>query len=264
MAFQAKSDVVSSDVVGYTVKNQAEGAYSKVVCFDGLAVDSVDIQQIVPTVPDGEELYSGAFQIMTLTAGTATDATYLYLTAEDAEGVDGVATAGWFNMDMDTRMSGDDAVLFAPGEGFLVVSDFDGATVTFSGKVAQGDTIIQLGAGANFCGNNALASLDIQGIAVGTECDAEGNISTPVDDLYSGAFQIMTLTPGTATDATYLYLTAEDAEGVDGDATAGWFNMDMDTRMSGDDAVAFASGEGFLVISDFDEAYVKIPGNPAL
>ena len=185
-----QADAISSDIVGYVQKEQQSGAYSKVVCFDGVAADPMDIQSIIPVQPDGEELYSGAFQIMTLTAGTETDDTYLYLTAEDAEGVDGVATAGWFNLDMDTRLTGDDAVTFAPGEGFLVISDFDDATVTFAGRVAKGDTIVAIGAGANFCGNNALQALDIQSIVVGTECDSEGNITTPAEDLYSGAFHL--------------------------------------------------------------------------
>ena len=259
MVFSASA--VESDIVGYQNKGQQAGAFSRIVCFDGIASEAMNIQDIIPNVPAGEELYSGAFGIMTLTDDTATDKTYFYVTAEDAEEVDGVAMAGWFDENMSKRLSGDDAVTFAPGEGFLVLSDFDDVTVTFAGKVAKGDTIVQIAAGANFCGNNALQPLDIQSIAIGTECDAAGNISTPAEDLYSGAFGIMTLTDDTATDKTYFYVTAEDAKEVDGVAMAGWFDENMSERLTEANAVTFEAGEGFLILSDFDEAYVKIPGN---
>ena len=253
--------MASANIVGYVQKEQNSGAYSKVACFDGVASSPMNIQDIIPTVPEGEELYTGAFTIMTLTESTETDKNYFYFTAEDAEGVDGVAKAGWFNENMDTRLEG---VTFLPGEGFLVVSDFDGASVTFSGSVAQGDTVIELGAGANFCGNNALNDLDIQSITVGAECDEDGNLTWGETEAYTGCFTIMTLTDSTETDKNYFYITAEDAEGIDGVAKAGWFNENMDARLTGEDAVTFAAGEGFLVISDFDTAFVKIPGNPAL
>ena len=251
----------SANTVGYTVKEQQSGAYSKVACFDGIAVENMDIQDIVPQAPAGEDLYTGAFTIMTLTSDTATDKNYFYFTAEDAAAVDGVAKAGWFNEDMDTRLTD---VVFTPGEGFLVVSDFDDATVTFAGAVAQGDTIVELSAGANFCGNNALQALDMQSITVGSDCDESGNLSWTSEEAYTGCFTIMTLTSDTATDKNYFWFTAADAEAVDGIAEAGWFNEDMDTRMTGDNAVSFDAGEGFLLISDFDTAYAKIPGNPAL
>ena len=255
----------SANIVGYVQKEQLDGAFSRIACFDGVATDVMDIQQIVPKFPDGEEMYSGGVQIMTLTDSTETEFTYIYMTAADAKEVDGIEKAGWFNDGMDTRLSGDNAVAFDPGEGFLVISDIADTTVTFSGEVAQGDTISEIAAGANFCGNNALKPLDIQAIEIGTICSETGVISTPVDDLYSGAFQIMTLTPSTETDATYLYLTAADAKEVDGIEKAGWFNDGMDTRMTGEEnGVEFSSGEGFLVISDFDTAYIKIPGNIAL
>lgn len=243
------------------MKGQDEGWSSKIACFDGIAVADMDIQQILPKLPEGEELYSGCFQIMTLTPGTATDKTYIYLTAEDAAGVDDIAEPAWFDDGMNYRLTGDNAVFFAPGEGFLVSSDIGGSTVTFAGEVATGATISELGSGWTFKGNNALQALDIQAIKVGTECDQDGNLSTPVDDLYSGAFQIMTLTPGTATDKTYIYLTAGDAEGVDGDASEGWFDDGMNYRLTGDNAVSFEVGDGFLVSSDYDSAFIKIPGN---
>lgn len=252
--------IESSNIVGYTQKEQMSGAYSKCVCFDGIGTSAaMDIQNIIPQMPEGEELYSGCFQIMTLTDATETEATYMYLTAEDAELADGVAAAGWFTDDFATRLTGDNAVVFEPGEGFLVISDLDDATITFAGQVGDADTITPLHAGANFCGNNALAALDIQDVEVGTIC-TEGVISND-EDLYSGAFQIMTLTSSTETEATYMYLTAEDAEIADGDATPGWFTDDFATRLTGDNSVAFALGEGFLVMTDFDEAFVKVPGN---
>ena len=130
------AELASANVVGYVQKEQLDGAFSRIACFDGVATEAMDIQEIVPAFPEGEELYSGGVQIMTLTAGTATDATYIYMTAEDAAGVDGVAKAGWFNDGMDTRMSGENAVDFESGEGFLVITDFDVAYVKVPGNPA--------------------------------------------------------------------------------------------------------------------------------
>ena len=104
----------------------------------------------------------------------------------------------------------------------------------------------------------------MQSITVGSDCDESGNLSWTSEEAYTGCFTIMTLTSDTATDKNYFWFTAADAEAVDGIAEAGWFNEDMDTRMTGDNAVSFDAGEGFLLISDFDTAYAKIPGNPAL
>lgn len=240
------------------MKDQPEGAYSKIPCFNGVATEAMPIAEIKP---QGEDIYSGAFQIMTLTPGTGTDKIYMYLTADDAEGVDGIAEPGWFNDQMDTRLVGDESVTFEPGEGFIVLSEIPG-TVTFAGEVAKGDTITELAAGANFVGNNALQPLDIENVIVGTQCDEKGSITSPEEDgLYSGAFQIMTLTPGTGTDKIYMYLLAEDAEGVDGVAEAGWFNDQMDTRLTGDAKVTFPSGEGFLLMNELDFGFIKIAGN---
>jgi hypothetical protein len=130
------AELASANVVGYVQKEQLDGAFSRIACFDGVATEAMDIQEIIPAFPEGEELYTGGVQIMTLTAGTETDATYIYMTATDAKEVDGIEKAGWFNMDMDTRLTGAKAVTFEPGEGFLVISDFDTSFVKVPGNPA--------------------------------------------------------------------------------------------------------------------------------
>ena len=212
----------------------------------------MDIQAIVPEVVGEEEFYSGGVQIQVMTSGLATEATYVYLTAEDAEGVDGVAEAGWFDEDWSARV----VKTFAAGEGFVGVSDYDAARIQTSGAVVSDAQIITLGVNANLCGNNRPVALDMQDILPGLEYDEKTSSISLGDDFYSGCVQIQTMTSGLATESTYAYLTAEDAEGVDGLTQAGWFDEDWSGRVDKE----FEAGEGFVAVSDMDTAYIKLPG----
>ena len=73
----------------------------------------------------------------------------------------------------------------------------------------------------------------------------------PEGEEASLCFQLQTMTSGGATHMTYIYMNDQDAKDNSGDenATAGWYNEDMDTRVD----VTFDSGEAFIIFSDFAE-----------
>lgn len=76
------------------------------------------------------------------------------------------------------------------------------------------------------------------------------------DEFYSGCVQIQRVTSGMATECTYTYLTAADAYEVDKVAEPGWFDEDWTERIE----YTFDAGEGFVGLSDYDEAFIRIPG----
>ena len=84
---------------------------------------AVDIQDI-KVQADG--IWGGAVQIQTLTAGGATDETYLWIPASEAVDM-GMEGEGWF--DPNTGAAAEK--LFAAGEGFILSNDYGpGATLT--------------------------------------------------------------------------------------------------------------------------------------
>ena len=246
------TDIVSSDVVGYSKNELGNNANLRASEFDMVDGEGMDIQSIIPEVVGEEEFYSGGVQIQLVTSGMETEVTYAYLTAEDAKDVDGVAEAGWFDEDWSTRV----VKTLAAGEGFVAVSDYDAARIQTSGAVVSDAQIITLGVNANLCGNNRPVALDMQDILPGLEYDEKTSSISLGDDFYSGCVQIQTVTSGMETEATYAYLTAEDAADVDSVSEAGWFDEDWTARVVKD----FDAGEGFVAVSDADTAYIKLPG----
>lgn len=245
MAFQAGADVVSSSVVGYMQSDKGQGVDMGAPAFDAVGGSAVNVQDITPIVGEAEELYTGGFNIMTMTDGGETDETYSYYTAGDAP--DGVA--GWFDGD-GVRVT----KTFLPGEGFVTVSDYETGKLQTSGQVADGETIFILGTGVNSCGNTTSAPLSIEAFTVGVGVDAEGNVLTvnpdTSEELYTGGLVIMTLTDGGETDESYSYYTAADAP----DGVAGWFDGDGQRVTK-----TFAAGVGFIVVSDYTEGCIALP-----
>ena len=124
----AKADV-TSEIVGYDTNGLGNNANLRAAEFDMVGTEGMDIQKIKPAAGGGDEFYSGGIQIQTITSGMGTEATYAYLTAEDAYEVDGVAEAGWFDEDWTERASR----AFAAGDGFVAVSDMDTAYIKLPG-----------------------------------------------------------------------------------------------------------------------------------
>lgn len=210
--------------------------------FDGLgnADGSFDIQSLVPVVPGGAaDLYTGCMTIMTMTDGGETAESYGFIpAAESADGKD-----GWFN-DIGQRVN----KTFAPGEGFVLVSDFEEGTLQSAGQVANKDTIFVMIPGVNSCGNTSSATIDIGDIKVGSAVTPEGELVTT--DLYTGCMTYMTLTDGGETANSYGFIPA--AESTDGQD--GWFN-DVGARVTLD----IPAGQGFIIVNDFEGGAIKIP-----
>lgn len=207
--------------------------------FDGLgnADGSFDIQNIKPKT--AEELYTGCMTIMTMTDGGETGDTFVfYPAAESPDGED-----GWFD-DVGARV----VKTFAPGEGFVIMNDFEDGTLQTAGQVANKDTIFVMIPGVNSCGNTSSATIDIGDIKVGSAVTEEGELVT--EDLYTGCMSYMTLTDGGETADTYVfYPAAESPDGEDG-----WFD-DVGARVT----LAIPAGQGFIMMNDFEGGAIKIP-----
>ena len=239
--------IESANIVGYKDTAAITGISQKSAAFDGVTTAATDIQNIIPKVGEGEELYTGGFVIMTLTDGGETGTSYFYTLAADAS--DGLGN-GWFD---DAGQRADKT--FLPGEGFVLSSDYENGTITTAGAVANEDTVFALSTGINSCGNTTAGQFGINQLTVGVGIDAEGNLLTlntdSGEELYTGGIVGMTLTDGGETAESFFYTLAADAP--DGGAN-GWFD-DAGERSS----KPFAAGEGFIISSDYAESYIKIP-----
>ena len=202
------------------------------------AATTIDIQDIKV---QGVGLAGGQIQIQTLTAGGATDETYLWIPEGEA-GDWGLAGECWYD-----TATGDAAVrTFSEGEAYVLSNDYgDGASILYNGEVLQGATEVPISEyNVSISGNmTPKDNMDIQAFTV----DGTG--------LAGGQIQIQTLTAGGATDETYLWIPKGEA-GDWGLAGECWYDT-----ATGDTAVkTFAAGEGFILSNDFgDGAILTIP-----
>lgn len=87
---------------------------------------TIDLQDVIPEGPDGEDAGNYMFYISLMDNGGATSTTYLYRSVDG----DGAPKNGWYNLDDEDEYI--EGVTFEPGEGFFVNTDFsEGAQVTF-------------------------------------------------------------------------------------------------------------------------------------
>ena len=242
------AELASANVVGYAKDQLAGNANLRAAQFNMVSAEGMDIQTIMPSIPEGEEFYSGCIQIQLCTSGMGTEATYMYLTAEDSP--DG--EAGWYDEVWENRIE----KTFAQGEGFVAVSDYDTGFVTTAGEVISGAQVVPLAGNANLCGNNRPTELDIQDIIPGLVYDEETGALSKGEDFYSGCVQIQLCTSGMGTEATYMYLTAEDSP----DGEEGWYDEVWENRIE----KTFNAGEGFVAVSDYDEAFISLPAIPGI
>ena len=177
----------------------------------------------------GTGLDDNSIQIQTLTAGGATDQTFMWIPADYAEGY-GMTGEGWF--DMDNWDVADKT--FAEGEAYILVNNVgNGVTVQYCGEVIQGATQVPVASDVSMSGNMTPVPFSIQAFVV----DGEG-----LDD---NSIQIQTLTAGGATDQTFMWIPADYAEGY-GMSGEGWFDMDNWDVADKD----FAAAEGFVLINN--------------
>ena len=220
----------SANIVGYQDKVLGKSANLAIPSFAPITAEGTDVQSLKAS---GEGLATGAMQIMTLTSGLSTEATYIWVVEDEAGDYD-MEAAGWFNSDEWVPAE----KTFGDGDGMVVSSDLDAnvGSVTFAGEVIVGSTVVPLGKSANMCGNMTAKDVDIQSIAASGE------------GLATGAMQIMTLTSGLSTEATYIWVVEEEAGDYDME-TEGWFNSDEWVPAE----KTFAPGEGFIASSDLED-----------
>ena len=119
----------SANIVGFQNKTLGMSANLAIPSFAPISADATDVQTLKVS---GEGLASGAMQIMTLTSGLATEATYQWIVEEEAGDYD-MEAAGWFNPDEWAQAE----KMFAPGEGFVALSDLpdDVASITIPAAI---------------------------------------------------------------------------------------------------------------------------------
>ena len=210
--------------MGYTQKDTVTGFNFVIPTFAAVGgTAGVNIQDIkISNATDWAD------NIQVLDEGGATIAQYFYATAAES----GYEADGWLSEDA----SGLADVTFASGQSILI-DTADAAVITFSGRVATEDTVVETVSGFNFIGNNTPVAINIQDITITGATDWADNIQV--------------LDEGGATIAQYFYATAAES-GYEAD---GWLSEDA----SGLADVTIEPGQGILV-DTADIAEITIPG----
>ena len=216
--------IESANTVGYQIKNARAKNVVLISTFYSIGTQAIDINSIVPVGEDVDG--EGGVDIQILDASNKTTASYFWLT-EDGWGVeDG---DGWYADDMETRLTGENAVTLPVGTGFLFQSP-NAIQLQIAGEVKTDALAITARAKNVMLGNPLPIDLDLNDITLSGDVDGEGGVD------------IQVLDASNKTTASYFWLT-EDGWGVeDGD---GWYADDMETKIQDGD-VTFAPGDGFL------------------
>ena len=216
--------IESANTVGYQNKDARAKNVVLISTFYSIGTQGIDINSIVPVGDDVDG--GGNTNIQILDNLNKTTASYIWLT-EDEWGVeDG---DGWYADDMETRLTGENAVTLPVGTGFLFQSP-SAIQLQVSGEVKTNALSITARAKNVMLGNPLPVDLDLNDIALSGAVDGGGNTNIQILDALN------------KTSSTYVWLT-EDEWGVeDGD---GWYADDMETKIQDGD-VTFAPGDGFL------------------
>ena len=254
-------EVSSQNVVGYVTKtiNYKNNLGASPMLQIGAKVGkSISINAIKPVVAEGNELAGGDVQLKTLKANGTINKTYGFYPAAEAYWMDGIEEDGWF-LDDEIRTVGDDEVIFDEGDGFILYTEMEDGVVsfTFAGEVANGATTYQIGYKNNLQGNVTAVKIDMNQVKVGDELDTLNN---PVvsENLAGGDIQIKTWKANGTIGKTYGFYPAAEAKWMDDIEEDGWF-LDDEIRCVDEDKVEFNPGDGFVVYTELDEAYVQLP-----
>ena len=217
------------------IESQLRGFSGGGFAFSSVTSQPMDLQQILPVAPKGEDAGNWMFYVSLMTTGGSTGDTFVYMTQNG----DGVAKDGWYDADgNETYIKG---VQFARGEGFFFSSDFDegsGAGFITSGAVDNTAFASSAVRGFNAKCNPYPVEIDLQDIM---PVPPEG------EDAGNWMFYISLVTTGASTGDTFVYMT-QDSDGV---AKDGWYDSDgNETYIEG---IKFKPGEGFFFSSDFDK-----------
>ncbi len=209
-----------------------------------IAADAVKLSNI--GVSADWDAAEGDFIAKLLPSG-ASSAEYTYLNQDYSDALGGTGP-GWYLLeevnDGDVSVSGiqnDVSLPFA--EGFLAFNN-TGATLTFAGEVASGDTELQTTLGGNaFSGNVSPIDITIGDLTVSDDWDAaEGDF-------------LAILLPSGASAAEYTYLNQDYSDALGGTGP-GWYLLeevnDGDVSVSGcqNTTVSISAGQGFMIFQN--------------
>ena len=194
----------------------------------------MDIQNIKPVPPDGEDLASGDFTMQIYGDTGIIQASYMYVLGED---IDDGYPDGWYEEDMETLVT----KTFDVGEAFNMYMAVEGASLQYAGQVNGEETSVPVRKNLSAQGNFRPAAVDIQSIV--PELD-EGDVA-------SGDFTIQIYGDTGLIQASYMYVLGED---IDDGYADGWYEEDMETLVD----KTFAAGEGFNVYAT-TVGYLKFP-----
>ncbi len=184
----------------------------------------MNIQNIKPVAPDGEEVASGDFEIQIYDALGTIETSYAYVLGEDIG--DGYED-GWYEEDWETPV----AKTFDPGEAFNVYTGVEGGKFQYAGAVNGEETQVPVRQNLSAQGNFRPTTISIQDM---TPVVGEGDI------LESGDFEIQIYDSLGAIETSYAYVLGEDiGDGYED----GWYEEDWETLSTAE----FGAGEGFNV-----------------
>lgn len=203
--------------------------------FEDVGSEGMDIQNIKPVAPDGEEVASGDFTMQIYGETGAIQASYMYVIGED---IDEGYEDGWYEEDMETLV----VKTFNAGEAFNMYMAVDGASLQYAGEVNGEETLVPVRQNLSAQGNLRPTSVNIQSIVPVVD-DGE--------EVESGDFTIQIYGETGAIQASYMYVLGAD---IDDGYEDGWYEEDMETLVE----KTFEAGEGFNMYSS-KEGYLKFP-----
>ena len=226
--------VESANIVGYQNKEVRQYLSVQLATFEDVGAEGVDIQNIKPVAPDGEDISSGDFTIQVYGATGAIQTQYMYVLGED---IDEGYEDGWYEEDWETPV----VKTFDAGEAFSLYMAVNGASLQYAGQVNGEEISVPVRKYLSAQGNLRPTSVDIQDILPVVE-DGE---------LESGDFTIQIYGSTGAIITQYMYVLGEDIDEGYEDA---WYEEDWETPV----VKTFAAGEGFNVYSA-KVGYLKFP-----
>ena len=227
--------VESANIVGYQNKEVRQYLSVQLATFEDVGAEGVDIQNIKPVAPDGEDISSGDFTIQIYGATGAQTASYAWVLGED---IDDGYPDGWYEEDWETLV----VKTFDAGEAFNLSMAVAGASLQYAGQVNGEEISVPVRKYLSAQGNLRPAPVDIQDILPIVEAG---------DTLESGDFTIQIYGPTGAQTASYAYVLGAD---IDDGYADGWYEEDWETLV----VKTFAAGEGFNV-SAAKAGYLKFP-----
>ena len=226
------ADIVSSDIVGYTVKDLSYNTSTFCPTFADVQTGDLDIQGVIPSRKGAEaSVGDGDIYFQEMDEDGVGTAVYYYI-----EG--GEQGPGWY-WEEDLEQKSDKVFDF--GEGIVLTCNFDDAQFTMSGKVDTETTSLPLPYNTSVFGNTRPTTLSLQDI-VPSRTGEEASVGD--GDIY---FQEMD-EDGVGT-TVYYYIES-------GEQGPGWY-WEEDLEHKTDKVLGI--GESIVMTCNFDDAIFTLP-----